>query len=58
MFLVSDALIALRAFADVELPAHSFWVMLTYVFGQALLVAAVRDTTADGTRNPGLQSAA
>ena len=41
VFMLSDSLIALRAFADVDLPAHSFWVMLTYVVGQALLVAAV-----------------
>jgi len=42
VFLVSDSLIALRAFADIDLPAHSFWVMLTYVVGQVLLVLAVR----------------
>ena len=47
VFMLSDSLIALRAFADVELPAHSFWVMLTYVAGQALLVAAVRARAAD-----------
>ena len=41
VFLVSDSLIALRAFADISLPSHSFWVMLTYVLGQALLVVAV-----------------
>lgn len=41
VFLVSDALIALRAFAGLELPLHGVWVMLTYVLGQALLVAAV-----------------
>lgn len=41
VFLVSDALIAVRAFADLELPLHSVWVMLTYVAGQTLLVAAV-----------------
>jgi uncharacterized membrane protein YhhN len=48
VFLVSDALIALRAFADVELPLHSVLVMLTYVVGQGLLVAAIahRDRTA------------
>lgn len=43
VFLVSDSLIALRAFADIDLPAHSFWVMLTYVIGQLLLVLAVRE---------------
>lgn len=41
VFVVSDALIALRAFADVELPLHGVWVMLTYVVGQGLLVAAI-----------------
>lgn len=38
---VFDVLIALRALADVELPLHAVWVMLTYVLGQALLVAAI-----------------
>ena len=41
IFMLSDALIAVRAFADLELPAHSFWVMLTYVAGQLMLVLAV-----------------
>ncbi|MGN7247556.1 lysoplasmalogenase family protein [Janibacter anophelis] len=41
VFVVSDSLIALRAFADVELPLHGVWVMLTYVVGQGLLVAAI-----------------
>lgn len=41
IFLISDALIALRAFAGLELPLHGVWVMLTYVLGQAFLVAAV-----------------
>lgn len=42
LFLVSDSLIALDAFVDgYALPAHGFWVMLTYVAGQALLVAGV-----------------
>lgn len=41
LFFVSDSLIALRSFADVTLPAHGFWVMLTYVAGQTLLVLAV-----------------
>ena len=41
IFLISDSLIALRAFTDMELPAHGFWVMLTYVVGQVLLVIAV-----------------
>lgn len=41
VFLASDSLIALREFAGWELPAHGFWVMLTYVLGQTLLVLAV-----------------
>lgn len=42
VFLVSDALIALDAFAPwYALPAHGFWVMLTYVGGQVLLVLGV-----------------
>jgi hypothetical protein len=41
LFFLSDSFIALRAFADVTLPAHGFWVMLTYILGQTLLVLAV-----------------
>ncbi len=41
IFMLSDALIALNAFTDLELPAHSLWVMLTYVLGQALIVLGV-----------------
>ncbi len=40
-FLVSDSLIALHAFASISVPAHGFWVMLTYVVGQALIVLGV-----------------
>lgn len=43
IFFISDALIALRSFADIILPAHGFWVMFTYVLGQILLVVAVRN---------------
>ena len=40
--LVSDGLIALDAFVPgFGLPAHGFWVMVTYVVAQALLVAGV-----------------
>lgn len=44
VFFVSDGLIALGAFADwYDPPAPGFWVMLTYLAGQALLaVGAVR----------------
>jgi uncharacterized membrane protein YhhN len=41
VFMVSDALIAIGAFTDLELVAHGFWVMLTYVVGQSLIVLAV-----------------
>lgn len=41
VFLLSDSLIALNAFADVTLPGHGFWVMVTYVLGQSLLVQAI-----------------
>ncbi|MEG3615273.1 lysoplasmalogenase family protein [Isoptericola haloaureus] len=41
LFLVSDAMIALGAFADVVPPQSGFWIMLTYLAGQALLVAGV-----------------
>lgn len=40
-FLVSDSLIGLRGFAGVTLPAHGFWVMLTYLAGQGLIVAGL-----------------
>ncbi|PVU81844.1 lysoplasmalogenase (plasmid) [Cellulomonas sp. WB94] len=42
IFLVSDSLIALGAFADgFHLPVAGFWVMSTYLAGQGLLAAAV-----------------
>ena len=49
LFLISDALIGLRAFAGVDLPPSGLWVMLTYALGQALIVVAVahRDRTDD-----------
>ncbi|RYB95055.1 lysoplasmalogenase [Nocardioides oleivorans] len=58
VFMLSDALIALHAFAGLDLPAHSFWVMLTYVVGQTMLVVAVRSRAAVAVRKPGLQSTA
>lgn len=56
VFLVSDALIALNAFAPwYALPAHGFWVMLTYVAGQVLLVRGVmrRERAASVTEEKG-----
>jgi uncharacterized membrane protein YhhN len=42
LFVVSDALIALDAVAGlVRLPAHDFWVMLTYLAAQLLIAAGV-----------------
>jgi hypothetical protein len=41
VFMLSDALIAIGAFTDLELVAHGVWVMLTYVVGQTLIVLAV-----------------
>ncbi|MFI2751912.1 lysoplasmalogenase [Cellulomonas sp. P22] len=54
VFLVSDALIALRAFADLEPPLADLWVMATYVAGQTLIVAGV----VAARRPPGLRLAA
>ncbi|MEP7763198.1 lysoplasmalogenase [Sanguibacter sp. 25GB23B1] len=47
IFLVSDSLIALDAFADgYDLPRHGFWVMLTYIAAQVLVAAGVyRETS-------------
>ncbi|GAA4523831.1 hypothetical protein GCM10023160_14470 [Brachybacterium paraconglomeratum] len=42
VFVVSDSLIALDAFGVLTLPAHSVWVMATYLTAQVLLVLAVR----------------
>jgi uncharacterized membrane protein YhhN len=42
-FLVSDSLIGIAGFADVELPAHGFWVMATYLVAQGLIVLGVLD---------------
>lgn len=45
LFFVSDGLIALGAFGGLDLsPDNSFWVMLTYVCGQGLLVLGVLRT--------------
>lgn len=42
LFLLSDAMIALGAFADwFSPPAEGFWVMLTYIGGQTLLMYGV-----------------
>lgn len=41
LFLISDGLIAISAFATLQLPLHGFWVMLTYIVGQTLIALAV-----------------
>lgn len=45
-FLVSDGLIALNAFSDVDVAHNSFWVMLTYVVAQVLIVLGVQEQSA------------
>lgn len=53
LFFVSDGLIALDAFADwYAPPVPGFWVMLTYLAGQALIVAGVLRSRADAGRRP------
>lgn len=48
LFLVSDGLIALDAFADgFSLPAQGFWVMATYVAAQLLIVLGVLRQSTD-----------
>ncbi len=41
VFLLSDSLIALRSFTDVEIYLGGLWIMLTYVVGQLLLVIGI-----------------
>lgn len=40
-FLISDSLIGLAGFADLDLPWHDVWVMSTYTLGQGLIVAGL-----------------
>lgn len=48
VFVVSDALIALRAFGVLALPGHDFWVMSTYIAAQTMLVLAIRRRAREG----------
>jgi uncharacterized membrane protein YhhN len=48
LFLISDGLIALQAFTDLELPAHDVVVMSTYTAAQLLLVLGVMRRVAGG----------
>lgn len=41
MFLASDTMIALGAFSGITIPGEGFWVMITYVLAQTLLVQAI-----------------
>ncbi|WP_428263970.1 lysoplasmalogenase family protein [Haliangium sp.] len=41
IFIISDSLIALGEFTDSPIAAHGFWVMLTYVVAQVLLIMGV-----------------
>lgn len=57
LFMLSDSLIALNAFADVSLPGQGFWVMLTYVAGQSLIVLGVlRTAEGEGVHRPAVVS--
>lgn len=47
--MLSDALIALNSFGVLTLPGHGFWVMLTYLAAQTMLILAVhRQVRASG----------
>lgn len=48
VFVLSDSLIALDASGVLTLPAHSVWVMATYLTAQVLLVLAVRKAASRG----------
>ncbi|AYA26351.1 lysoplasmalogenase [Rhodococcus rhodochrous] len=54
LFVVSDALIAARAFVDADLPAVGLWIMATYIAAQALIVRGV--LTAHDRRGPAYRS--
>jgi uncharacterized membrane protein YhhN len=50
VFMASDSLIALGQFAGLVLALHDFWVMLTYITGQALIAAGVATRSAGAAR--------
>lgn len=52
VFMLSDALLAVRVFTDPDLPAHGVWVMLTYVVGQLLIVWGVLGHARDAADSP------
>ncbi|MFF2139576.1 lysoplasmalogenase [Streptomyces sp. NPDC058193] len=49
LFLFSDALIATGIAEWPQLPAHNFWIMLTYIAGQYLLTRGAFDLPKDST---------
>ncbi|MFF0071321.1 lysoplasmalogenase [Streptomyces sp. NPDC005494] len=49
LFLFSDALIATGIAEWPQLPAHDFWIMLTYIAAQYLLTRGALDGSADST---------
>lgn len=54
LFVVSDALIAARAFVDdFSVPAAGFWIMATYIAAQALIVRGVLPVGDESARVPG-----
>lgn len=52
VFMLSDALLAVREFTDPDLPAHGVWVMLTYVVGQLLIAWAILGHARDAADSP------
>jgi hypothetical protein len=55
LFVLSDALIAANSLTGaLQLPAHGFWVMLTYLAAQGLLAHGIRAGALRGPqrRNP------
>ena len=49
LFLLSDALIATGIADWPQLPAHDFWIMLTYIAAQYLLTRGALGAPADST---------
>lgn len=49
LFLFSDALIATGIADRPQLPAHDFWIMLTYIAGQYLLTRGALDLHTNAT---------
>lgn len=41
IFFISDAMIALRSFAAIEIGFSGFWIMATYTIGQLLLILSI-----------------